>query len=411
MLLAPAQLRAARVAVDELSRRFLRLRASSIVDASLAGGLAGTALVHAALDEVFAGRGHAAAAERALDRALDALGTTALTPSLYSGFTGVGWAAEFLAGDPGAHAEEDPLLPIDMALETYLDRSGRWKEPYDLIEGLVGIGVYALERCPRASARRLVQRVVDRLAETARVRDPGVSWWSDPKWEPPKSRRKPHFAFNLGMAHGVPGVIALLGRVLTAAVDAPTRKKARALLLTAVEWLLAQELPAGGSGCFANAVGRGVAHKPARLAWCYGDAGVAAALLIAARGARKPAWENAAMRVALRAAARPVESAQVVDVGLCHGAAGLAHIFHRFFLETGEQRLRAASRLWFARTLAMRVPRRGFAGFRAWELDERGKLSWQSGAGFLTGAAGVTLALIAATTDVAPKWDRVLLLS
>jgi hypothetical protein len=29
----------------------------------------------------------------------------------------------------------------------------------------------------------------------------------------------------------------------------------------------------------------------------------------------------------------------------------------------------------------------------------------------LTGTAGITLALIAATTDIEPKWDRVLLLS
>ena len=38
---------------------------------------------------------------------------------------------------------------------------------YDLIIGLVGIGVYALERLPRTSARECIELIVDRLDETA----------------------------------------------------------------------------------------------------------------------------------------------------------------------------------------------------------------------------------------------------
>jgi hypothetical protein len=36
-------------------------------------------------------------------------------------------------------------------------------------------------------------------------------------------------------------------------------------------------------------------------------------------------------------------------------------------------------------------------------------LGWQDDPGFLTGAAGVGLALLAATTPVEPAWDRLLL--
>jgi len=219
----------------------------------------------------------------------------------------------------------------------------------------------------------------------------------------------PHLDWNLGVAHGVPGVIAMLGRIAAADVDARTKKRALSLLERAVEWLLAQELPRSSEGCFAVAAGS--PREPARLAWCYGDPGIAATLFVAARATRNRVWERAAMRIALRAATRPADTAGVVDAGLCHGAAGVAHIFHRLFLATGEERLAEAARFWFARTLAMRRMGRGFAGFRVRVPPTMNKRGWLTEPGFLTGAAGITLALIAATTDADPTWDRTLLLS
>lgn len=70
-----------------------------------------------------------------------------------------------------------------------------------------------------------------------------------------------------------------------------------------------------------------------------------------------------------------------------------------------------ASRRWFARTLAMRTPGAGFAGFRALDPDRQHRLGWRSPPGFLTGGAGVALALVAASTATEPAWDRALLLS
>jgi lantibiotic biosynthesis protein len=410
MLLTRAQTLEARAALEALSRSFLAARLSLIADPSLAGGLAGLALVHAALDAAFPGVGHGVRAQRALGRAIDLLATATLSPSLYSGFSGVAWVAELLSGDPNAQPEDDPNAEIDAALETYLAQSP-WTRPYDLIEGLVGIGVYALERMPRPSAKRMLALVVDRLKETAQRRRPGIAWWSDPQWVPAQWRRMPHPDWNLGVAHGVPGVIALLGRIAAAGVDAPTHITARALLNKAVAWLLAQELPRGAAGRFAYAVARGAPREPARLAWCYGDAGVAAALLVAARAVREPAWEKVSLRIALHAAARTEATARVVDAGLCHGAAGVAHIFHRIYLATGAKRIAAASRAWFERALAMRKPGLGFGGFLAYVPVGQEKLAGHGQRGFLEGSGGVTLALLAATMNSDPAWDRALLLS
>jgi lantibiotic modifying enzyme len=408
MLLRPAQAREARAALSALSRAFLAFRPRSPVDPSLADGQAGLALVHAALDHHAPRAGHAAAAQSALARASRALARRPLSPWLDGGFTGVAWVAEVLGGEGGAD-DTDGNMAVDEALEGFLGTSA-WSEPYDLLGGLTGLGVYAVARAGRPSGKRLVAQVVGHLASTAWGGDRGVTWRSRPEWVASRWRQVPFPTFNLGVAHGVPGVIALLGRVVALEVDPATKRTARELLEGAVAWLEGQELGSEELGAFPAGVGDGVPRTLARMAWCYGDLGIAAAMLVAARGAKERAWERAAIRIALRAAKRPPDSCGVIDAGLCHGAAGAGHIFHRLFRATGREELADAARLWFARTLSMREGSRGLAGFRAWRPDRRGELAWCSDAGLLTGAGGVALALQAALGGEQPAWGGALLL-
>ncbi|HEV7518070.1 MAG TPA: lanthionine synthetase LanC family protein, partial [Thermoanaerobaculia bacterium] len=224
----------------------------------------------------------------------------------------------------------------------------------------------------------------------------------------------PEGHYNLGVAHGVPGVIGFLALALDAAAGLPaaTAEEARRLLEGAVDWVLAQRLPTGAASLFPYNFTPGMEPSASRLAWCYGDLGIAATLLAAARVAGEPAWEAEALVTARHAAARPAEGAGVVDAGLCHGAAGVAHLFNRLHQASGDDALGAAARAWFGRALALRQPGEGIGGFRAWlpdGADRAGDLGWRSDPGFLTGVAGIGLALLAATTPVAPDWDRVLL--
>jgi hypothetical protein len=369
-------------------------------DPSLAGGTAGLAVLHGYLAQAGVGPGSAAVAHRCLRHATAAMAERPGSASLYSGLTGVGWASSHLRARWPGRDDEDDLAEIDEVLLDHLDQSP-WSGEYDLIEGLVGFGVYALERLPRPGATACLGRVVDRLAETAEPQGNGVTWWTDPAWVAPETRAEfPRGYYNVGLAHGVPGVIGLLGRVCAAGV---ARDQARSLLDGAVRWLLDQD----GPESFPYWVAPGAAGDTARLAWCYGDPGVAAALFEAARHVEEPAWESAALAIARRAAERPYEESGVKDAGLCHGSAGLAHLFNRMFHATGGLRLAEAARSWFEQTLAMRRPGRGVGGYEAWEPGG----ARSADRGLLTGATGIALALLAATTDIEPLWDRMLLVS
>jgi hypothetical protein len=385
-----------------------------VADLSLAGGAAGLAVLFAYLAGARSGTDEEATAGRWLDRAIDAVADQPMGASFYGGLTGVAWAADHQRRRLPGLDREDVNDEIDETLLEHLGQSP-WPDDYDLIGGLVGFGVYALERlAPGTDATRLaalacLERVLDHLAQTAECRPEGVTWWTDPAWLIPETREKfPRGYYNLGLAHGVPGVIALLGQACAAGV---AEDKARPLLDGAVRWLLAQQRTDGAGGAFPCWVGPDIPPAPARLAWCYGDLGLAVALLWAARCVGQADWERAALAIARRAAGRPPEQSGVVDAGLCHGAAGVGHLFNRLFQATGEDAFAEAARFWLERTLSLRQPGRGIAGYLSWSPGADGVLTWLAEPGLLTGAAGVALALLAAATPVEPSWDRMLLAS
>lgn len=376
---------------------------SEVDEVSLGRGRAGYAVLYDYLARAGLDPGGSETTDSFLSDAVDSVAGLDLSTSLYMGFTGVAWAIEVTkrGGDP----DTDPNEQIDDVLSEFVAR-GPWRGDYDLISGLVGIGVYAVERLPRPAATVCLEHVVGRLSELADHRRDGITWLTRPELLPPKARREyARGYYNLGVAHGMPGVLALLGACCASDVAAGD---AALLIEGAVSWMLSKQLPPESPSRFPPLVSVGVDSEPARAAWCYGDPGLACALLVAARGVGREDWEREAVDIALAAARRPPETARVQDAGLCHGSAGLAHLFNRLYQATGVDELKRAALHWVDHTLESRHAEGGVEGFETWDAEHGENVAHP---GFLQGAAGVALALASATSDVEPEWDRVLLAS
>lgn len=340
-----------------------------------------------------------------LNVAIEGLGAIAMLPSLYSGFTGIAWAVQHVAAVLGESC--DDLSEIDAAVEKYLSNTP-WRDDYDLITGLVGLGVYCLERSGSVAASRSLESIVRHLDQMAERSGDEVRWFTPPPMLIQKQREMfPTGYYNLGVAHGIPGVIALLGRIYAAGI---ARDQTLDLLEGSVRWLLRQRLPNTYNSCFTAFAVPGQAAEDCRLAWCYGDAGVAAALLLAARCTGNQSWEQAALDIAYHSARRDPEKCGVNDVCFCHGSAGLAHIFNRFYQATRDEVFADASRCWIQRSLDYRRPGSGAAGYTVWTADRAANLINAPRLGMLEGIAGVGLMLLAALTPVEPAWDRVFLI-
>jgi hypothetical protein len=369
---------------------------------NLSSGAAGIALLHA---ELAAATGDQREAERARALAADsaaALAEITMGPALLGGFTGLAWAVEAVERRLGAEAG-DLADEIDEALADYV-AGGPWRGEYDLVSGLVGFAAYALDRLPAPGAERLLVSLADRLAELALPVGDGLAWRTPPERLPPHQLAAfPGGCWNVGLAHGVPGVVAVLAGMLDAAIQAD---RTREVLAGAVRWLLAQRLE--GCPAFPSMVDGAAGQNPSRLAWCYGDPGIAIALYRAGVALGDAAVVGAALDIARRAAEMPRQGSGVVDAGICHGAAGLAHIFNRLHQATGEELFADAARRWLATTLDLRRPGEPVAGFAAWQAVP--EPHWSPTPGLLSGAAGVGAVFAAAIHDLEPVWDSCLLL-
>ncbi len=343
-----------------------------------------------------------------LDISMTALETQPMLPSLHGGFVGIAWAAAHLAEYWMQPGSEDPLSTIDEALLEAMT-AARWDGDYDLINGLAGIGVYALERLPGKAAAALAAAIVRQLEDRCESSSAGISWFTAPALMRGTAQQEmPHGAYNLGMAHGMPGVIGFLGGALAAGI-VPDRT-AR-LLRGSVAWMRAQLQPEHAPSRYYRAIGPGIEPVPARTGWCYGDPGVAIALENAAKLAGVPAWSSDAHAIARSAAGRVLEASGVVDASLCHGAAGLVQIFNRLRHSAGDPVLASAARRWLAELVAMRRIGEPHGGFPMRVIGEDGRPRWEASADMLVGAAGVALTLLAAATAVEPNWDRLFMLS
>jgi hypothetical protein len=333
----------------------------------------------------------------ALADAVASLAHSRVHADLFGGTTALGWAiAHLTSGD----MTELTCGRIDAAL---LEQIRTWSGTYDLVAGVTGIGVYALER--GEAGRPLAHAVLDFLQRAAVPRPLGCAWHTPashlPGWQ---QETAPTGYWNLGMAHGSPGVIALLARFVAAGVDASQ------LLRRGVEGLLAMEPPREG-GRF-PAYHMGAREGPTtpttegrhRLAWCYGDLGVSLALLAAATAMNNASWRTEALMLARNCATR---DEPIVDTMICHGTAGIAHMFHRLNNATGDALFAAAAKRWVDRTLALRSDA-PLAGFPC-RMTVEGREEWHANASILIGAAGVALVLAAMITEQEPAWDRRLL--
>ena len=307
-----------------------------------------------------------------------------------NGLAGIGWILRHLVQYKFIETDINELLD---GLDAFFYRTmtERFHENhYDFLHGALGVGTYWLSRLPHTDTQKYLNDCIDHL---------------DRIWQTvlvPNSTK----GVNLGVAHGIPSIIAFLSKSLERGVS---NKKTRGLLNSAVRYLLEQSLdPTQFRSIFPDSVRVNGNPSDSRLAWCYGDLGIGSVLWQASQAAGNKAWEEKAIHILIHTTTRKaLQENLVVDACFCHGTAGIAHIYNRMYQYTGMEPFKNAVLYWLDQTLKMAVSDDGAAGFKVWCGDN----VWQNRYCLLDGIAGIGMVLMAAVSDVEPSWDRCFLLS
>jgi lantibiotic biosynthesis protein len=392
--------------------------------ASLAHGLAGTALLHARLasvDPTFstaAGLHWAAGASHARRHHA---ASHAVSAGIFA--SGGGLAASLIIGtgylpDPAVQQESadravrwlsqraeriaDDLAQRRRAGDPYVRRGA-----YDVISGLAGIGrvLLAAITVRQSTAEPGLVAALDALVtmiDTTHRSRPG--WWLPASMHPPTTKADSSGSAATGMAHGIAGPLAFLAIARASGWTVPGQYAAIRL---ASQWLL--DWKATGSYQWSTSVSgdeldAGAARSLAgrQDAWCYGTPGISAALSLASQALDDDTLAQASDCAIASLASRPASAWDADGPTLCHGHAGILQC--------------AASRHSSVAAQAADAITAAFDASRPFAIPHTENGTIHDRPGFLTGAAGAALALAEhdrrlPSPAVPARWDCVLLLS
>ncbi|RSM80869.1 lanthionine synthetase [Kibdelosporangium aridum] len=271
---------------------------------------------------------------------------------------------------------------------------------FDTIRGLSGLGAYLLHHDPDGTALRAVLGALVRLTQSVMIEGETLPGW----WTPtgPTGRVEDKFPGghgNFGLAHGICGPLALLAHALRRGIVVDGQREAVETICAWLDfWRI--DTPTGRRWPYmitkdeTRSTTAHVQHSGAnrRPSWCYGTAGVARTLHLAALALGDTARRQVAEDALIGAVTDPAQDALVSDASLCHGYAGLARITALAAVDTtgpAAVQLHALSNEMQRRARAQPVP---------------------EGPGLLEGAAGIGLAALAAVTEPSTGWDTCLLI-
>lgn len=325
-----------------------------------------------------------------LNHGNDLLDKIPLSSSLYRGVTGYGWAVQTFARPELLPWSEEFLADLDDVLAEGLEATEKLN--IDIINGLAGIAVYALSRGKATpSARAMWTAIDERLAQFLaccrfEASDPGST---------------PGAAENLGVAHGLPGLlsvgaVAATRGLLSEATSTAVREK--------LDLVWSAAFSRNGEICFGTRLGQ--AH-PARLAWCYGGLGLAAMYGNAA-GMDPANAERANLLCRSALAQYQAGTHGINDASLCHGHSGAAMAFAHLARAHWVDPALAAPLRESALHACLLALDSELAGDNGPVFLYSSANTMKPSASFLEGGPGVALALAAVFASQPAKWMQTL---
>lgn len=278
---------------------------------------------------------------------------------------------------------EDSLYNIALS---YLKRNN-----YDFLHGALGIANYLLN----IKSPKLKYLVKYLLSIGVHINKSMVAWKS--------YNKNGKVEYNLGLSHGIPSIIVFLSKCVISGIEENSCKD---YLLKTINFVESNKIE-NAKSIYSYTTNN---TDASRLAWCYGDLGIARSFYISSVAlSSKEILDNSLLIMGEVSNRINLEENYVQDASLCHGSSGIAHIFNLFYNETRSENFKKLTYYWINETIILGNHKNGIAGYKTWYGNEQG---WRNEVGFLEGVVGIGLSLnYFLSYNKKSKWSQFLLLS
>lgn len=322
-------------------------------DLSLSGGLPGLVLLFSILERKGLIEGdisHQYVLK--MKEAIEARGVFSL--SLFSGVSGICFALQQASWDGEryqrmlGHLQRlllENIRPVYIdPLRASLEKSEACSSRlYDVIQGLCGVGRYIVENVTQPlfyeSAVEITKALVH-LCQPLKIEGHLVPGWYLSPNDPLNARNKRNLkgGFNLGLAHGMPGILALFAIAMMRGVVVEGQKEAMTQMIL---WLRKKNYRENGIIRWPYLISweKEILGEPleetCKDAWCYGVPGIARTLFLAGKALQDRELKLFAVEAFRGVFSQRRGAWQLPGPMLCHGIAGLLMITLEMAQEDG----------------------------------------------------------------------------
>ncbi len=347
-------------------------------------------------------------AEDILMCCINAINEGNVHPTYCSGLSGLGWVFN--------HVKEVGILEVDDELLTDLDGylfeamlEFTREKNYDFLHGAIGCGFYFLKRYEATPNEKLKGRyqeylmsLIDELDRFSEKENGFTKWSSVVETDTCLE------GYNLSLSHGISSIVNFFARLY---VYADFKSKVESMLRGGINYIL----------CHASDDISTVSIYPnyvcenkeitwnSRVAWCYGDLGIALSLWHASKALADSNLKNYSLELFQKTAKRvATESHMATDACVCHGSFGNAQIFNYMYRQTKQKEFKVAAEFWIKDGLDRAIHPDGYANFKTWNgLDKQ----WKNELSLLEGISGIGLVIMSYLSEGLSDWDECLMIS
>lgn len=290
---------------------------------------------------------------------------------------------------------------------------------YDLMSGIGGIGLYLLNQLHCSKCLSVLKKILTicvALTEKREIWGYHLQGWYVPQHYQFTESDKEIYRkgnFNLGVSHGIPGILGLLSLALLKEVKVEKQKEA---IKTIVDWIFQKRKTNKGISYWPNRISfdEEILGQQNELsdcsveAWCYGSPGICRMLFLAGKALKEQEIQRQAQNIFFTLFDRDDFKQTYYTPTFCHGLAGMLTLTKLMVRDSSNKEYNKKIKEIEDKLFSYYNPQSNF-GFKNHEIHSHNLLTSnhfsnqsiteRENIGLLSGVSGVLLSLISDNKD------------